>query len=69
MTFHAMEPGNQEAKNELSEVVEEAIEKEPQVPLSELFRQAPLGNLDLERDWSLPRPEPELSIPIWVPAS
>jgi antitoxin Phd len=75
----------QEAKNKLSEVVEEAIEKGPQiltrrgvevavvlsfpeylelkkkqVPLSELFRRAPLGDLDLERDRSPLRPGPDL---------
>jgi antitoxin Phd len=75
----------QEAKNKLSEVVEEAIEKGPQIltrrgvevavvlslpeyralrkkqtPLSELFRQSPLADLDLERDRSPVRPGPEL---------
>ncbi|HEX6903064.1 MAG TPA: type II toxin-antitoxin system Phd/YefM family antitoxin [Thermoanaerobaculia bacterium] len=75
----------QEAKNKLSEVVEEAIEKGPQIltrrgvevavvlsfseylklrkqqtPLSEFFRQSPLGELDLERDRSPVRPGPEL---------
>jgi prevent-host-death family protein len=75
----------QEAKNKLSEVVEEAIEKGPQIltrrgveiavvlsfaeylklkkkqtPLSEFFRQSPLADLDLARDRSPARPDPEL---------
>jgi prevent-host-death family protein len=75
----------QEAKNKLSEVVEEAIEKGPQIltrrgvevavvlsfseylklqkkqtPLSEFFHKSPLADLDLERDRSPARPEPEL---------
>jgi antitoxin Phd len=75
----------QEAKNKLSEVVEEAIENGPQIltrrgvevavvlsfteylklrkqqtPLSEFFRESPLGELDLERDRSPVRPGPEL---------
>ena len=74
----------QEAKNKLSEVVEAAIEKGPQVlthcgievavvisfpeylelkktlvPLSSLFRRAPLGDLDLECDQGPSRPGPE----------
>jgi len=75
----------QEAKNKLSEVVEEAIEKGPQIltrrgvevavvlsfpeyiklkkkqtSLSEFFRQSPLGDLDLKRDRSPARPDPDL---------
>jgi antitoxin Phd len=75
----------QEAKNKLSEVIEEAIEKGPQIltrrgvevavvlsfdeylqlkgkqtSLSELFRQSPLADLDLERDRSPVRPGPIL---------
>jgi prevent-host-death family protein len=77
----------QEAKNKLSEVVEEALENGPQIltkrgvevavvlsyseylklkkkqiPLSEFFRQSPLAevDLDLERDRSPWRPDPEL---------
>lgn len=75
----------QEAKNKLSEVVEEAIESGPQIltrrglevavvlsypeylqlkrkqaPLSEFFQRSPLADLDLERDRSPVRPEPDL---------
>ena len=75
----------QEAKNKLSEVIEEALESGPQVltrrgeevavllsmpeylrlkkrqtSLSELFRQSPLAEVDLERDRSFARPGPEL---------
>jgi antitoxin Phd len=34
--------------------------KRKQVPLSEFFRRSPLGELDLERDRSPVRPDPEL---------
>ena len=34
--------------------------KRKQVPLSEFFRRSPLGKLDLERDRSPARPDPEL---------
>jgi len=75
----------QEAKNKLSEVVDDAIEQGPQVltrrgeevavvlsypeylklkkrstPLSEFFRQSPLGEIELERDRSAVRQDPEL---------
>jgi antitoxin Phd len=75
----------QEAKAKLSEVIEDAIKKGPQIltrrgvevavvlsfpeylklkkrqtPLSEFFRQSPLGEIDLERDRSTLTPGPEL---------
>jgi len=75
----------QEAKNKLSELVEDAIEHGPQIltrrgaevavvlsypeylqlkkkqtPLSEFFRQSPLAGVELERDRSPVRRDPEL---------
>jgi hypothetical protein len=51
----------QEVKNKERNLLEETIEsRDKQTPLSELFRQSALTNLDLERDKSPVRPGPEL---------